>query len=105
MRHLRTGLLGLVVTAACVAVALVARSGFAQGQAGTPYKLVPITLTSFLNDPSFDAFRQELAQIAQKKDRAGLARMVAASFFWIPEDSDIADKNLSPVDNLVKALG
>ena len=105
MRHLRTGLLGLVVTAACVAVALVARSGFAQGQAGAPYKLVPITLTSFLNDPSFDAFRQELAQIAQKKDRAGLARMVAASFFWIPEDSDIADKNLSPVDNLVKALG
>ena len=102
MRRSRSG---LVVLALCIALAVVCRPGFGQGQAGAPYKLVPVSLTAFLNDPTFDAFRQELAQIAQKKDRAGLARVVAATFFWIPEDSDIADKSLSPVDNLIKALG
>ncbi len=69
-----------------------------------PYKPVPITLPTGLNDPSFDAFRKQLAQIAQKKDRAALARLVAASFFWVPEDTDIADKKKSAIDNLAKAL-
>ena len=54
---------------------------------------------------SFDAFRQQLAEITQKKDRAALTRMVASSFFWVPDDADIADKNLTPIDNLTKALG
>ena len=70
-----------------------------------PYKTVAITLPAPLNDPGFDAFRQQLAQIAEKKDRAGLARMVAASFFWIPEEKDIADKKKPAIDNLAKALG
>jgi hypothetical protein len=70
-----------------------------------PYKPVPITLPAGLNDPSFDAFRKQLAQIAQKKDRAALARLVAANFFWIPEDTDMADKKKSGIDNLSKALG
>jgi hypothetical protein len=70
-----------------------------------PYTPVPITLPPAVNDPSFDAFRQRLAEIAQKKDRAGLARLVAANFFWIPEDTDLADKRKSGIDNLAKALG
>src|SRR5215831_20751004 len=69
-----------------------------------PYKPVPIALPSGVNDPSFETFRQQLADIAKNKDRAALARIVAANFFWIPEDKDIADKQKSPIDNLSKAL-
>ena len=76
-----------------------------QAPAPGPYTPVAITLPPAVNDPSFDAFRQRLAEIAQKKDRAALARLVAASFFWIPEDSDLADKRKSGIDNLAKALG
>src|SRR6266851_8028427 len=56
-----------------------------------PYKPVAITLPAALNDPSFDAFRKQLAALAQNKDRAALAALVAASFFWVPEDADLAD--------------
>jgi hypothetical protein len=70
-----------------------------------PYKPVPITVPAPLNDPSFDAFRKQLAALAQKKDRAGLAPLVAANFFWVPEDADLADKNKPGIDNLAKALG
>src|SRR5262245_65663951 len=48
-----------------------------------PYKPVTITLPPTMNDPSFDAFRKQLGDIAQKKDRAALARLVTANFFWI----------------------
>ena len=70
-----------------------------------PYNPVAITLPPPLNDPSFDAFRKQLADIAQKKDRAALARLIAADFFWIPEDTDLADKKKSAIDNFAKALG
>jgi hypothetical protein len=69
-----------------------------------PYKPVAITLPPALNDPSFGAFRKQLAEIAQKKDRAALAKLVAPNFFWIPEDTDIADKKKSAIENLAKAL-
>src|SRR5260370_34559489 len=69
-----------------------------------PYKAVAITLPTALNDPSFDAFRKQLSAIAQKKDRAALAPLVAASFFWVPEEADLADKKKSAIDNLAKAL-
>jgi hypothetical protein len=69
-----------------------------------PYKPITITLPPAMNDPSFDAFRKQLGEIAQKKDRAALAKLVAANFFWIPEDTDLADKKKSPIDNLAKAM-
>ena len=70
-----------------------------------PYKPVPITLPKSVSDPSFEAFRKELAEIAQKRDRASLAERVAANFFWIPEARDLADKQRPGIDNLAKALG
>jgi hypothetical protein len=30
---------------------------------------------------------------------------MAPTFFWIPENDDVADKSKSPIDNLAKALG
>jgi hypothetical protein len=69
-----------------------------------PYKTVAITLPAAVNDPSFDMFRKRLGEIAQRKDRAALAALVAANFFWVPEDVDIADKGKSAIDNMAKAL-
>jgi hypothetical protein len=69
-----------------------------------PYKIVAIKPPAVVSDPSFEAFRKQLAGIAQKKDRAALARLVAASFFWVPEDSDVADKTKPAIDNLAKAI-
>jgi hypothetical protein len=69
-----------------------------------PYKPVAITLPAPLNDPSFDEFRKKLADIAQKKNRSALTALVAASFFWVPEDTDLADKKKPAIDNLAKAL-
>jgi len=69
------------------------------------YKPVPVKLPQPVSDASFGTFRQQLAQIAEKKDRAALARLLAQKFFWIPEGKDIAEKNKSPIDNLSKAIG
>src|SRR5215207_9675001 len=69
-----------------------------------PYKPVAIKLPTGLNDPSFDTFRNQLAEVAKKKDRAALARMVASTFFWVPEDTDLADKTKPAIDNMAKAL-
>jgi len=58
-----------------------------------PYKPVPVTLAQPHNDPSFEAFRKQLADIASRKDRAALARLVVArNFFWIGEKGDRADR-------------
>lgn len=70
-----------------------------------PYKAVPITLPQPLKDSSFESFRKQLAGIAEKKDRAALAKLVAQSFFWMPEDKDIADKKKPGIDRLSKAIG
>ena len=70
-----------------------------------PYKPVAVKLPEPLKDASFEAFRKQLATMAQRKDRAGLARVIARNFFWIPEDKDTADKSKSGIENLAKAIG
>jgi hypothetical protein len=69
-----------------------------------PYKPVAIVLPKPMNDASFDAFRKRLGEIAQKKDRAGLARLLARDFFWESEDGDQADRKKSSIENLAKAI-
>jgi hypothetical protein len=118
MRHARSSSIFLVATACAIlgALALPTARAQAPGQAPPPaetpaavppgpYKPVPITLPVAVADPSFDAFRKQLADIAQKKDRATLAGMVAANFFWIPEDIDVSDKKKSGIENLSRAIG
>jgi hypothetical protein len=70
-----------------------------------PYKPVPITLPAVVPDPAFEPFRKQLLDIVQKKDRAALARLVWKDFFWVPEDTDIADKSKPGIENLAKAIG
>ena len=116
MRHPRLSSTHLVAAALAIAGVLAPMPVFAQAQPPAqapaqqpapvlgPYKPVRITLPPGVNDPSFDTFRKQLTEIANNKDRAALARLVAANFFWVPEDKDIADKQKSGIDNLAKAL-
>lgn len=115
MRHPRLSCTYVVAAALAIAGALAPMPVMAQAQPPSqtpaqpepklePYKPVPITLPPALNDPSFEAFRKQLAEIAKNKDRAALARLVAQNFFWVPEEKDIADKQKSGIDNLGKAL-
>jgi hypothetical protein len=76
-----------------------------QPGAAKPYKAVAIKLPSAVNDPSFEAFRKRLAEVAEKKDRNALAGMVSRSFFWMGDKGDKADKKRSGIDNLAKAIG
>src|SRR5262249_39729172 len=57
----------------------------------SPYKPVTVTLPSAYSDPSFEAFRKQLGEIASHKDRAGLAKIVANNFFWMGERGDKAN--------------
>jgi hypothetical protein len=71
-----------------------------------PYKPVAVTLPQPYSDPSFEAFRKELGEIASHKDRAALAgKVVANGFFWMGERGDKANKRKSGIDNLSTAIG
>ncbi len=71
-----------------------------------PYKAVAITLPAPMSDAAFDAFRKQLGEVAQKKDRATLTAMVVVQgFFWDRGGRDSADKRKSGVENLATALG
>lgn len=69
-----------------------------------PYKPVTIKLPVPMPDPSFVAFRKQIGDIAQKKDRAALAKLVAQNFFLIAGEKDAADRKKPGIDNLAKAL-
>ncbi|HUI94296.1 MAG TPA: hypothetical protein VLX44_00960 [Xanthobacteraceae bacterium] len=78
-----------------------------QGQAPVkPYKPLAVAMPAPSNDPSFDAFRKQLADVANRKDRAGLARLIVSQgFFWDAANGDKADKRKPAVANLEQALG
>lgn len=69
-----------------------------------PYKPVAVTPAQPFSDPSFAAFRKQLGDIAARKDRAALARLIANNFFWMGEKGDKADKKKSGIDNLAAAI-
>jgi hypothetical protein len=80
-----------------------------QPAAPKPYKEITVTLPQPSTDASFDAFLKQLADIAMKKDRAGLARVVVpTNFFWIGEvngrEGDKVNKRKSSIDNLAAAI-
>src|SRR5258708_1822020 len=106
MRHPRLFSIMIVATALVIVGALAPGSVPAQAPAQPhtpttpqapakpgPYKAVAITLPTPMSDASFDELRKQLAGIAQKRDHAALAELVAASFFWIPGDKDVADRS------------
>ena len=104
-----------VVVAAALFVALpaAAQQGQAQGQAQPPaqapikpYKTLAVTMPQPVNDPSFAAFRKQLADAAAKKDRNALTKLVVAQgFFLDSEGGDKADKKKPGIANLEQAIG
>ncbi len=70
-----------------------------------PYASIAVKIPGPINDPSFEAFRKQLGEVAAKKDRAALAKMmVPQGFFWDGEKGDQADKKKSAIDNLSAAI-
>lgn len=70
-----------------------------------PYKKVSVTLAPTVSDPGLDALRKQLADIAARKDRNALARVVSKDFFWERDSGNSADKNKPGIDNLTTVLG
>jgi hypothetical protein len=88
----------------------------AQGQKGAPpqqqppvappapYTVLTVAPPKPYSDPSLAAFRKDLAAIAQKKDRAALAKLVTVQgFFWLQEDGNAAGKKTG-IEALATAL-
>lgn len=69
------------------------------------YKQVAVKAPLASNDASFAAFRKQLADVAQKKDRAALQKLVVAKgFFWEGEGGDHGDAKKSSFDNFAQAV-
>jgi len=114
MRTFRLSAIAFTVSAAAalavIAPALHAPSAQAQAPQEPakpkPYTPVAVTPPAPASDPTFEAFRKQLAEVAQRKDRVGLGRLVVAQgFFWQREGGDGADKKKSGIDNLAAAFG
>jgi hypothetical protein len=112
MRHSRLPSIYIIAATFVIAGVLAPVSVLAQGQPPGqaapvppgPYKPVAIKMPAALNDPTFDAFRKELAQVADKKDRAALAKLVLAKdFFWMKEEGNAAGKKTG-IEALATAL-
>lgn len=77
-----------------------------QQAAPKPYRPVTVSQAPPVNDPGLLAFRNQLGDIAKRKDRAALAKLVVAKdFFWIGEGGDRADKKRPGIDSLARAVG
>ncbi|MGH6790537.1 MAG: hypothetical protein ACRECC_12765 [Pseudolabrys sp.] len=72
-----------------------------------PYKTVAIVPPKPLNDPAFEAFRKQVGDVARKRDRKALTKLVAAhGFFWDrPGGPRAADSKSAGIETLSAALG
>jgi len=69
-----------------------------------PYQAIAVTPPAVYNDASFVAFRKQLAEVVEHKDRAALTKLIVAQgFFWM-QDKDLADKRKSGIANLATAI-
>jgi hypothetical protein len=71
-----------------------------------PYQPLAIKMPTPTTDPSFAAFRKQLADVAKRRDRNALSRLVVSQgFFWESESGDKADNKAPPLANLEQAIG
>jgi hypothetical protein len=69
------------------------------------YEPVAVKLAEPYKDPSFDAFRKQLADVVKRKDRAALQRLVVTQgFFWESESGDKINKKRSSFENFAAAV-
>ena len=71
-----------------------------------PYKAVALVPPNPVTDATFEAMRKQLADVATRKDRAALSKLVVGQgFFWDRENGNGADARKPGLDNLAAALG
>jgi hypothetical protein len=71
-----------------------------------PYKKISVTMPAPVSDPALDALRKQLADIAQRKERAALGPLIVSKgFFWEREAVNGADEKKSGLDNFAAAIG
>jgi hypothetical protein len=71
-----------------------------------PYTALAVTPPAPSTDASYEAFRKQLADVAKRKDRNALAKLVVTQgFFWESENGDKADKTKPAIANLEQAIG
>ena len=71
-----------------------------------PYQPLAIKMPTPSTDAGFAAFRKQLADVAKRKDRNALAKLVVGQgFFWESESGDKADKKKPGLANLEQAIG
>ena len=73
----------LVLAGSLLCGAAIAQQQMQEPAPPKPYKQVAVSLSAPINDPSFEAFRKQLADIAERKDRKALAALIVSEgFFW-----------------------
>jgi hypothetical protein len=78
----------------------------AAAQTAVPYHQVTVKFAEPPSDPSFAAFRGELAAAAKRRVYGELARLVVAhGFFWERDFGAVFDRAKSGVENLAVAIG
>jgi hypothetical protein len=71
-----------------------------------PYNKVTLSMPARVSDPALDALRKQIADIAQRKERAALAPLIVSQgFFWEREAGSGADDKKSALDNFAAAVG
>lgn len=70
------------------------------------YKAIAVTIPVASNDPAFAAFRRQLGDIAERKDKAALgALIVSQGYFWDREPGTPDEPDRPALDKLAAALG
>jgi hypothetical protein len=106
LRATRSAVSALALTALLLSGAALAQQSPQTPSPPKPYKQVSVNLPAPLADPSLEAFRKQLTDIAQRKDRAALAALIVPrGFFWEREGGDAADEKKSGIDNFAAATG
>jgi hypothetical protein len=96
----------LALTGLLLSGAAVAQSAPPDPAPPKPYNKVAVNLPPPVADPSLEAFRKQLADVAQRKDRAALSAMIVPQgFFWEREGGNGADEKKSGIDNFAAAAG
>ncbi len=78
----------------------------AQSAPPKPYQPVSVKLVQPVEDPTFEIFRKQLADVVKRKDRVALQKLVVSQgFFWEGETGDKASKRKSSFENFATAIG
>jgi hypothetical protein len=70
------------------------------------YQPVAVKPAQPVEDPTFEIFRKQLADVVKRKDRAALQKLVVTQgFFWEGETGDKASRRKSGFENFATAIG